>query len=211
MPPPVANYPPPSVGGQQQSALTPTVPSGGPPPPAAPAIYDPFPRQGFEGEFQRNRQYFGDFMATCATDGVCEAVTFSNTQTDGGGTFVSPLDVSRGPSPSAGWEITLAGPFEPPAPGASAIVEIDGETWRLEDGIGYERVGNNTIFLPPVDEELMAAMRAGIAMTGTYQVSSGRQKSVTYSLRGLVASMNFFADEQQRNPQDLTLRVPLTR
>ena len=202
-------------GGARNTGEVASVPSAAPSPAAPspqPRVLDPFPRLGgVEGDYERRRRYFQDYMATCATDGVCEAVTFSATETYGGGTFMSNLAFTRAPGRNAGWEITYAGPFEPPAGGSIAIADIDGERWRLAPDRDYARVGNSSVFLPPHDRSLMRAMRAGSTLRTTHTLPSGARKTVDYSLRGLTAAMRWIASRQRRSPRDLTLRVPRSR
>lgn len=77
----------------------------------------------------------------------------------------------------------------PFAPDSSVVVDIDGQTWNLfvkDDGAWVESTAD--------EQQLVAAMRAGRAMTVRAKSERGTDTSYSFSLSGVTAGSNRAAD-----------------
>ncbi len=154
------------------------------------------------------REYFADYMATCRTDGGCDGATFTETPTSDGQTFWASLTLNRAGFPGTAWMLSFSGAFEGPVPGTPIEVVIGRETWALTAGDGYGDIMGHNIFYWPVNEQILDAMRAGVAMDITQTISNGSRQTVRYSLRGLTATMAWIDQKQGRTGEPMMIGTP---
>lgn len=156
----------------------------------------------------RQREYFGDYVATCRPDGGCDASTFSDTPTADGRTFSSSLVLNRLGGPGTAWILSFAGAFEGPVAGTPIQVAVGAETWTLNAGEGYGQIMDHTFFTRPANEQIFAAMRSGSSLDITQTVADGSQQAVRYSLRGLNEAMLWMDALQGRRGEPAIVGVP---
>ncbi len=146
------------------------------------------------------RVYFRDALAACRADGYCSATFYVNPNPPSGIVADNVLRIGRA-AEGTDWEISFTPVAILPARDTDVTVNVDGESQIRFDGgeTASAFVSINDIFLTgPGAQTLLDAMRGGKRARFTFAGEDSQNHTVTFSLSGLVASMTWMAEQQDR-------------
>lgn len=151
------------------------------------------------------RAYFRDFLAACRADGYCSATAYVNANPPTGIVADHILRIGRhrdGPD----WEISFSGVAVMPRPDTDFAVIVD-ESQRFDFAFPDETMSygaiNDFFLYGHSATGLLEALRAGSRADVYFRDEDDELWPVHFSLSGLVASMTWIDEQQNREGSEI--------